>query len=91
MKSSLEINPLIQNCVQQDYIPELYPWFPLLIKYAPSFDVVLLTPPGVDCQTSPEPWWETLEMGGGGGGNPTQQPKNKTKHPTLSPNQKNLT
>ena len=27
-KSSLELNPIIQNSVQQDYLPELYPLYP---------------------------------------------------------------
>ena len=34
-KSSLELNPLIQNSVQQDYLPELYPIIPLNIYGKP--------------------------------------------------------
>ena len=60
----VELNPLIQISVQQDYLPELYPYvFSLLPKNVPSFNLTLLLLPGVDCPTpSPKPLWETLGM-----------------------------
>ena len=32
LKSSLQLNPLIQNSVQQNYLPEFYPMYPHFIK-----------------------------------------------------------
>ena len=56
---------LIQNSVQQDYFPKLYPRY-LLYQNFISFDVALLQPPGVYCLTLPQnfyekPWeWEKI-------------------------------
>ena len=49
-KAQLKLSPSIENCVQQDYIPELY------VRHLPSYQKCpkLLHPPGVDC--SPFPW-----------------------------------
>ena len=49
-KAQLKLSPSIENCVQQDYIPELY------VRHVPSYQKCpkLLHPPGVDC--SPFPW-----------------------------------
>ena len=48
-KSSLELNPVIQNCAQQEHLQELYSCIPFLTKSTPSHGVALLPPPGVDC------------------------------------------
>ena len=67
----LEPSPLMQNSLQQDYLPEKYRRYLLSYQKFPSFDVVLLHPPYVDFPPFPEPLWETLGMDE----NPTQQPK----------------
>ena len=67
-KAQLKLSPLIQNCVQQDYIPESY------ARHLPSYQkchkIVAPTRCGL-FPPSPEPLWVTLGMGK----NPTQQPK----------------
>ena len=65
-KSLLELNPLIQNIAQQDYLPELFvpPVSSLLSKIYPSFILALLPLPGEDCAApSTKPLRETLRMG----------------------------
>ena len=52
-KSSLELNPVIQNCAQQERLQELYSCIPFLTKNTPSFDIALLPAPGVDCSFFP--------------------------------------
>ena len=47
-KAQLKLSPLIQNSVQQDYLPESY------TRYLPSYrKYQLLHPPGVDCSPLP--------------------------------------
>ena len=66
----MELSPLIQNSVQQDYFPELYP------MYLPSSQICSLlwccfvAPSKCGLPPSPELLWEILEMEE----NPTQQP-----------------
>ena len=67
-KAQLKLSPLIQNRVQQDYLPESY------ARHLPSYQkchkIVAPTRYGL-VPPSPEPSWVTLGMGK----NPTQQPK----------------
>ena len=58
------LNPLIQNCVQQDYLPEIYPLYPasylkchLSFNIACYFYLVWKFPP-----PSTKPWLETLHI-----------------------------
>ena len=70
---------VIQNSVQQDYRPEMYPSY----QNIPSFDVASLHRPGLDCPPPlPAPTakslWKTLGMRE----TPTQQPKVCSFSPT---------
>ena len=69
-KSSLELNPLIQNGVQQDYLPELYPKYPRFDQKCPFFDVALLHAPGVDCSPFPRTFVRNPGDEGAGGSHP---------------------
>ena len=65
-KSLLELNSLIQNIAQQDYLLELFfpPVSSLLSKIYPSFILALLPLPGEDCAApSTKPLRETLWIG----------------------------
>ena len=65
LKPQLKLSPLIQNRVQQDYLPESY------ARHLPSYQkchkIVAPTRYGL-VPPSPEPSWVTLGMGK----NPTQ-------------------
>ena len=61
------LNPLVQNSVQQNYIPELYPLYsPSYHKMFHLISPCLLPPPCMDCSTpSPKPTFgENLVDGG---------------------------
>ena len=65
-KDQLKLNPLIQNRVQQDYLPELY------VRHLPSYQKChKVVAPIRDCSPFPRTLWVTLGMGK----NRTQQPK----------------
>ena len=67
-KVRLKLSPLIQDSVQQDYLPESY------VRYLPSYQKCQKIVAPFRCgllPPSPETLWESLGMGE----NPTQQPK----------------
>ena len=59
----MELRLLIQNSIQQDYLPE-YPRYLPSYQSVPSFDVALLHPPCVDCPPFPYTFMENLGDGG---------------------------